>query len=118
MREPPDRQEQLGEGLKDMSGLTILKQRYPQLIAELPEEFDSRDLIALIIERYKHLYEATKSEYPEAKRGEPSFHGQLALGLTEFPDLVEQVGTRKSKTKKGTISETTVWRKRHVGKAS
>ncbi len=95
-----------------MSGLTILKQRYPQLIADLPDEFDSHDLIELIMQRYKHLYEATKSEYTETKKGAPGFHGQLAQGLNDYPELVEQIGTRKGKTKRGTVLESAIWRKR------
>ena len=70
---------------------------YPQVIAEMPDEFDSHQFILGLAQMYQQLYVQALVEYAGNDRPFEIVHGLLAKRLMNFPDLVKRSGVHVSK---------------------
>ena len=73
-----------------------LFERYPAIISQMPDKFDSHDFILRLAQENQKLYIEALYHYRNSSEPEASFmvvHGILARHLNEYPVLVKQIGT-------------------------
>ena len=70
---------------------------YSQVIALMPEPFDSHQFILKLAQEYQRLYVQALIEYAESERPFQIAHGQIAKRLHNFPNLVTKIGEHISK---------------------
>jgi hypothetical protein len=88
-----------------------LESVYEQVIALMPNKFDSHDFILKLAQKYQQLYVQALVEYAESERPFQAIHGQIAMRLLKFPNLVTRVGEHISKDIFLQDSSATLWQK-------
>jgi hypothetical protein len=96
------------------SEFEALETVYEQVVALMPNRFDSHEFILKLAQEYKQLYVKALVEYAENERPFQIVHGQIAMRLLKFPNLVTRVGEHISKDIFLQESTATLWQK--VGK--
>jgi hypothetical protein len=69
---------------------------YEQIIALMPDTFDSHEFILKLAQEHQRLYVRALIEYAESERPFQIAHGQIAMRLHNFPNLVTKIGERNS----------------------
>lgn len=84
---------------------------YPQIIAGMPQRFNSHEFILALAHQHQHLYIKALAQYADDPDVWPFqvVHGQLARMLGEFPDLIRYVGREPSRDIFGNPSEPALW---------
>jgi hypothetical protein len=85
---------------------------YEKIIALMPNKFDSHEFILKLAQEYQQLY--VQVAYVDSERPFQAVHGQIAMRLLKFPNLVTRVGEHISKDIFLQESSTIMWQK--VGK--
>jgi hypothetical protein len=70
---------------------------YEQVIALMPDKFDSHQFILKLAQEHQQLYVQALVEYVENERPFQVVHGQIAMRLLKFPNLVTRIGEHISK---------------------
>jgi hypothetical protein len=96
------------------SEFEALETVYEKVIALMPNRFDSHEFILKLAQEYQQLYVKALVEYAESERPFKIVHGQIAMRLLKFPNLVTRVGEHISKDIFLQESTATLWQK--VGK--
>lgn len=84
---------------------------YEQVIALMPETFDSHEFILKLAQEHQRLYVQALVEYADSERPFQIAHGQIAIRLNNFPSLVTKVGEHNSKDIFLQVNSAVVWRK-------
>jgi hypothetical protein len=87
---------------------------YEKVIALMPNKFDSHEFILKLAQEYQQLYVQTLVAYVDSDRPFQAVHGQIAMRLLKFPNLVTRVGEHISKDIFLQESSAIMWQK--VGK--
>lgn len=95
-----------------MSVYDQLEAHYPEIIALMPDQFDSHDFILKLAHRYQALYVQALAQY----QNEPfrAVHAELSRRIHNFKDhLVNHLGPTQSENIFRELSEAAAWEKRH-----
>jgi hypothetical protein len=84
---------------------------YEQVIALMPDKFDSHEFILKLAHEHQQLYVKALIEYADSDRPFQSVHSQIAMRLLKFPDLVARIGEHISKDIFLQESTATLWQK-------
>ena len=90
-----------------------LEQHYPEIIAEMPERFNSHEFILKLAHRYQVLYVKALAQYvdPDSQPFKV-VHGRLARILSDnFSHSVRYIGKEPSDDIFGNPGEAALWRK-------
>ena len=87
---------------------------YEQVIALMPDKFDSHDFILKLAQEHQRLYVRALVAYAESERPFQIVHGQIAMRLLNFPNIVTKIGEHNSKDIFLQKNSATIWQK--VGK--
>lgn len=90
-----------------MPTLDDLDEILGDIISRLPRQFDSHQVIDLLIKRYPAVYEQLLTGYPSVT----VTHAQISQQLHKFPHLLRKIGTRTSQNVSGEMSEAALWEK-------
>ena len=96
---------------------SALLERYPEIIAAMPDEFTSHEFILALAQRHQRLYVEALHAYRDvlhqgATAPFRTVHGILAKRLHDFEDLIVQEGTAfGSKDIFGHPQQCAKWRK-------
>lgn len=77
-----------------------LFERYPAIISQMPDKFDSHDFILRLTHENQKPYIEALYHYRESAEPASPFmvvHGILAKHLNEYPKLIKQIDTVQSK---------------------
>jgi hypothetical protein len=74
-----------------------LESVYEQVIDRMPNRFDSHEFILKLAQEHQRLYVRALVEYAESDRPFQIVHGQIAMRLLKFPNLVTRVGEHISR---------------------
>jgi hypothetical protein len=96
------------------SEFEALETVYEQVVALMPNKFDSHEFILKLAQEHQQLYVKALIEYVESERPFQIVHGQIAMRLLKFPNLVTRVGEHISRDIFLQESTATLWQK--VGK--
>lgn len=75
----------------------LLEAVYEQVIALMPNKFDSHEFILNLAQEHQRLYVQALVEYADSERPFQIVHGQIAMRLLKFPNLITRVGEHISK---------------------
>jgi len=95
-------------------GFESLEAVYEQVIALMPDKFDSYEFILKLAQEHQQLYVKALIEYAESERPFQIVNAQIAMRLLKYPNLVTRVGEHISKDIFLQESSATLWQK--VGK--
>ena len=95
-------------------GFESLEAVYEQVIALMPDKFDSYEFILKLAQEHQQLYVKALIEYAESERPFQIANAQIAMRLLKYPNLVSRVGEHISKDIFLQESSATLWQK--VGK--
>ena len=84
---------------------------YEQVIALLPDTFDSHEFILKLAQEHQRLYVEALVEYADSDRPFQIAHGQMAKRLHKFPNLIAHAGERNSKDIFLQVNSAAVWQK-------
>jgi hypothetical protein len=84
---------------------------YEQVIALMPNKFDSHEFILKLAQEHQRLYVQALVEYAESERPFQIVHGQIAMRLIKYPNLVTRVGEHISKDIFLRENTATLWQK-------
>ena len=84
---------------------------YEQVIALMPDTFDSHEFILKLAQEHQRLYVQALIEYADSDRPFQIVHGQNAKRLQNFPNLLTYVGEQNSKDIFLQVDSAAVWRK-------
>lgn len=73
-----------------------LEDVYEEIIALMPDTFDSHQFILKLAQEHQRLYVQALIEYAESERPFQIAHGQIAKRLRNFPNLVTYIGETSS----------------------
>ena len=93
---------------------TSLEAVYEQVIALMPNKFDSHEFILKLAQQYQRLYVQALVENVDSESPFQVVHSQIAMRLLKFPNLVTRVGEHISKDIFLQENSATLWQK--VGK--
>ena len=93
------------------SALESLETVYEKVIALMPNKFDSHEFILKLAQEHQRLYVQALVEYAESERPFQIVHGQIAMRLIKYPDLVAKVGEHISKDIFLQENTATMWQK-------
>jgi hypothetical protein len=88
-----------------------LESVYQQVIALMPNKFDSHEFILKLAQEHQRLYVQALVEYVDNDRPFQIVHGQIAMRLLKFPNLVTRVGEHISQDIFLRESSATLWQK-------
>jgi hypothetical protein len=92
------------------SALQALEAAFPEVVAHMPEFFDSHDFVLKLAHAQQQLYvaalAAVDSEHPFQ-----IVHREISRRLLTHPELVSRIGERSSRDIFGQKSSATVWNK-------
>lgn len=71
---------------------TELKEQYPEIIKQMPQEFTSHQFILELAQQNQGLYIDALNAYRNNVAPFQAVHGVLSRSLHEFDDLVEDLG--------------------------
>jgi len=89
----------------------FLEAVYEQVIALMPNKFDSHEFILKLAQKYQQLYVQALVEYVSNERPFQIVHGQIAMRLLKYPHLITRVGEHISKDIFLQESSATLWQK-------
>ena len=95
-------------------GFESLEAVYEQVIALMPDKFDSYEFILKLAQEHQQLYVKALIEYAESERPFQIVNSQIAMRLLKYPNLVSRVGEHISKDIFLQESSATLWQK--IGK--
>ena len=95
-------------------GFESLEAVYEQVIALMPDKFDSYEFILKLAQEHQQLYVKALIEYAESERPFQIVNSQIAMRLLKYPNLVTRVGEHISKDIFLQESSATLWQK--IGK--
>ena len=95
-------------------GFESLEAVYEQVIALMPDKFDSYEFILKLAQEHQQLYVKALIEYAESERPFQLANAQIAMRLLKYPNLVTRVGEHISKDIFLQESSATLWQK--IGK--
>jgi hypothetical protein len=84
---------------------------YPKIIASMPEYFDSHQFILRLAQDYQRLYVQALIEYAKSERPFQIAHGQIAIRLHNFPQLVARIGEHNSEDIFSQVNSAVMWQK-------
>jgi hypothetical protein len=84
---------------------------YEQVIALMPETFDSHEFILKLAQEHQRLYVQALIEYADSDRPFQIAHGQIAKRLRNFPNLVAYVDETASEDIFLQKNSAALWRK-------
>jgi hypothetical protein len=84
---------------------------YEKVIALMPDKFDSHEFILKLAQEHQQLYVQALVEYAASERPFQIVHGQIAMRLLKFPNLVTRVGEHISKDIFLQENSATLWQK-------
>ena len=93
---------------------TSLEAVYEQVIALMPNKFDSHEFILKLAQQHQRLYVQALVENVGSESPFQVVHSQIAMRLLKFPNLVTRVGEHISKDIFLQENSATLWQK--VGK--
>lgn len=93
------------------SHFEALEAVYEQVVASMPDTFDSHMFILRLAQEYQRLYVQALIEYAENDQPFQSVHSEIAKRLKKREDLVQQIDSKSSTNIFGLRSEAAVWRK-------
>jgi hypothetical protein len=96
------------------SEFETLEAVYEQVIALMPNKFDSHEFILKLAQKHQRLYIQALVEHAESGKPFQIAHGQIAMRLLKFPNLITPVGEHISKDIFLQESTATMWQK--IGK--
>jgi hypothetical protein len=70
---------------------------YEEVIALMPNKFDSHAFILKLAHEYQQFYVQVLSNYADAEKPFQAVNAQIAMRLLKFPQLVTMVGEHISK---------------------
>ena len=70
---------------------------YEQVIALMPNRFDSHDFILKLAQEHQQLYVQAFVDYVEREKPFQPVHAQIAARLHKYPHLVTKIGEHISK---------------------
>jgi hypothetical protein len=84
---------------------------FPQIIQQMPDEFDSHEFILELAHQYQRLYVSALVQYVDNDRPFQTVHGEIARRLLKYPMLVTKIGERNSEDIFRQVNSAAVWRK-------
>ena len=78
-------------------GFESLEAVYEQVIALMPDKFDSYEFILKLAQEHQQLYVKALIEYVESERPFQIVHSQIAMRLLKYPNLITRVGDHISR---------------------
>jgi hypothetical protein len=84
---------------------------YEEVIALMPDTFDSHQFILKLAQEHQRLYVQALIEYAESERPFQIAHGQIAKRLKNFPNLVTYIGETTSEDIFLQKNSAAIWRK-------
>jgi hypothetical protein len=84
---------------------------YEQVIALMPNKFDSHEFILKLAQEHQRLYVQALVEYAKSERPFQIVHGQIAMRLIKYPNLVTKIGEHISKDIFLQENTATLWQK-------
>jgi hypothetical protein len=84
---------------------------YEEVIALMPNKFDSHQFILKLAQMHQRLYVQALVEYAESERPFQIVHGQIAMRLLKFPNLITRVGEHISQDIFLQENTATLWQK-------
>ena len=84
---------------------------YEEVIASMPDTFDSHEFILKLAQEHQRLYVQALIEYADSERPFQIAHGQIAKRLRNFPNLVTYIGERNSNDIFLQNNSAAMWRK-------
>lgn len=89
-----------------------LERLYPDLIARMPDRFNSHEFILRLAYEHQRLYVKALAMYLDAA-GHPFMivHGRLAKALARYPTLLKYIGDEPSQDIFGHASSAALWYK-------
>ncbi|MCE9645266.1 MAG: hypothetical protein K8S20_04640 [Chloroflexi bacterium] len=94
-----------------MSAFDELEGKYPEIVDQLPDRFDSHDFILVLAQRYQQLYVSALSEYSDNHQPFQTVHSEIARRLNNHAELVKHIGDRPSRNIFGQVNDAAVWQK-------
>jgi len=95
-----------------MDPLDELTQHFPEIIAKMPNRFNSHEFIRELAHQQQRLYVQVLAKYVDSEASPFQIaHGVLAQRLASFDTLVRKIGEEPSENIFGKISTTVVWGK-------
>ena len=89
----------------------LLEAVYEQVIALMPNKFDSHEFILKLAQEHQRLYVQALVEYADSERPFQIVHGQIAMRLLKYPTLVARIGEHISKDIFLRENTATLWQK-------
>lgn len=91
-----------------------LESVYEQVIAQMPNRFDSHEFIIKLAQEHQQLYVKALAEHVESEKPFQIVHSQIAMRLLKYPNLIARVGEHISRDIFLRENIATLWQK--VGK--
>ena len=91
--------------------LDALEQYFPDIVAEMPDEFDSHFFILTLAHRHQQLYLQALNHYRDSDQPFQALHGQIARRLAHHLDIVAPQGKTSSPNIFGGRSRAEEWHK-------
>ena len=91
-----------------------LFERYPAIISQMPDRFDSHEFILRLAQENQKLYIEALYHYRDSADPAAPFmvvHGILARHLNDYPELIKQTGTVQSENIFGLVNACAMWEK-------
>jgi hypothetical protein len=89
----------------------LLEAVYEQVIALMPNKFDSHEFILKLAQEHQRLYVQALVEYADSERPFQIVHGQIAMRLLKYPNLITRIGEHISKDIFLQENTATLWQK-------
>jgi hypothetical protein len=84
---------------------------YEQVIALMPDKFDSHEFILKLAQEHQRLYVQALMEYADNEKPFQAVHSQIAMRLLKYPNLIARVGEHVSQDIFLRESSATLWQK-------
>lgn len=91
--------------------LDALAEHFSEIVAEMPDEFDSHQFILTLAHRHQKLYVQALILYADSEQPFAVLHGQIARRLGQHTDLVSPQGRAASTNMFGGRSRAEEWHK-------
>jgi hypothetical protein len=79
------------------SAFDALEVVFPEIVAMMPDYFDSHDFILKLAHKHQQSYVAALAQYVDRDYPFQIVHGEIARRLLTHPDLVTKIGEHSSR---------------------
>jgi hypothetical protein len=80
-----------------MSAIESLEAVYEQVIALMPNRFDTHEFIVKLAQEHQQLYVKALIEHAESEKPFRALHSQIAMRMLKYPNLITRIGDHISR---------------------